>query len=124
MSYRILIVEDEPRVRTFIEMVLSDRGYTVQAVTSAAEARQVLTKEPADARLCLVIDVVLERESGIELAHEAFGLNPDYRVLLMSGYTDDVLVTFPSRESRIAFLRKPFTPTELLESLKSLCEGP
>lgn len=122
MSHRVLIVEDESVVLTFVETVLKSRGHEVLTARTAAEARAILNTLPADADLCLVIDVVLERESGITLAQEVIERNRGYRVLLVSGFTDEVLLALPEHSERIAFLRKPFSSAQLAAAVDSVCE--
>ncbi len=121
MPHRILIVEDESIVLNFAQLALQSSGHEVLVARSVAEARAILhAAYPAD-DLVLVIDVVLEAESGIAFAQEVTRSDPNRRVLLMSGFTDDVLLGDPELAERVAFLRKPFTKSELLRAVDSLC---
>jgi FixJ family two-component response regulator len=67
------------------------------------------------------MDVVLEKESGVAFAQELLDESPECRVLLISGFTDDVLITLPEYTGRTAFLRKPFTNQDLVTSVEALC---
>lgn len=121
MPQRVLVVEDEQVVLTFIETVLKRHGVEVLTARSAGEARQILAQQPDGADLCLVVDVVLDQESGIALAQDVIRQHPNYRVLLVSGFTDEVLLPSPEHEERIAFLRKPFSGPELLNAIDAVC---
>jgi two-component system, cell cycle sensor histidine kinase and response regulator CckA len=123
MPAPILIVEDEAVVLNFAQTVLKNRGHEVMAARSVAEARAIMGAEPTRRDLCLVIDVVLEHDSGIAFAEELVKTDPHRRVLLMSGFTDDVLLGEPELADRVGFLRKPFTKEELVLAVDSLCSS-
>ncbi len=121
MPHRILIVEDEPVVLNFARAALISSGHDVLAAHSVAEAHALLTTEVPGDELCLLVDVVLERESGIAFAQEVIRREPQHRVLLMSGFTDDVLLGEPGLDDRIGFIRKPFTRAELIAAIDAMC---
>jgi DNA-binding NtrC family response regulator len=121
MSHRILIVEDETVVLNFARTVLQNSGHEVLAAQSVTEARDILSAQVPFENLCLLVDVVLDGESGIAFAQEVVRHHPASRVLLMSGFTDDVLLGEPDLAERIGFLRKPFTRRELLSAVDSVC---
>lgn len=118
---RILIVEDDPIVRDVASASLQRFGHELMVAESAAEARQVLSALPADHELCMLIDVVLENESGIKLAHDVIASGRPVHVLLISGFADDVLLADPFVSVRVSFLRKPFTPGELVAAVDAVC---
>ncbi len=120
MPQKILIVEDETVVLNFARNALKKSGHEVMTAQSVAEAQKIVDRESAS-DLCLVIDVVLEKDSGIAFAEELIEKHPGYKVLLMSGFTDAVLMTRPEHEARITFLRKPFTKQDLLSAIDSMC---
>src|SRR3954471_9100690 len=121
MKRPILLVEDDDSVRAFIVLALQSGGREVLTTSSASEARKILLAQPETQPLCLVVDVVLNHESGIVFAREVFKKRPDGRILLISGFTDDVVLTEPDDAARMAFLPKPFTREHLLSALDKLC---
>lgn len=121
MPHPVLIVEDETVVLNFARTVLSRRGHDVLTAGTVAEARDVLQKQGSSNELCLVIDVVLNTESGIAFAQEVVKSDPHRRVLLMSGFTDDVLLGEPELANRVSFLKKPFTKDELISAVDAIC---
>jgi two-component system, cell cycle sensor histidine kinase and response regulator CckA len=111
MEKRILVVEDDESVRAFSVAALNFEGYDV--VTASAP--------PPAAALCLIIDVVLEDESGIHFAQELIKTHPNFRILLISGFTEDVVMTAPEDVARIGFLPKPFSRAEFAAAVGRVC---
>lgn len=121
MKRTILVVEDDDAVRDFIVVVLKSADYEVMTASSGTDARKVILARPDLQTLCLVIDVVLNHESGIAFAQDVIKRYPGFRVLLISGFTDDVLLTEPDDVARMAFLPKPFTKEDLVTAIEKLC---
>jgi PAS domain S-box-containing protein len=119
-SERVLLVEDEPAVNRLAERVLSDLGYTVHAAWSGEEALGVLERNGGVD--LLLTDVRLPRRSGPELAGVVLARQPQTRVLFMSGYAEDLRATLAGDE-RVAFLAKPFTPSELARKVRGVLDG-
>ncbi len=108
----ILIVEDDPFIRSLASRILSDRGYSILEAHDAVDASTVSRKHQGPIHL-LLTDVVLPGASGKQLARSLAEARPEMRVLYTSGYTDDAIIRHGILEAGIAFLQKPFTP-ELL----------
>ena len=121
MKRLILVVEDDDSVRGFIVIALESEGHEVMTATSVDAARKIITARPDAQALCLIIDVVLNHESGIAFAQDVIKRYPGFRVLLISGFTDDVLLLEPDNVQRMAFLPKPFTKEDLVKELEKLC---
>lgn len=120
MGRRILVLDDDETFRKFVAMLLTAEGNEVLLAANVETARRLIAQQPAGEPLCLVIDVVLDHESGIEFAQELVQAYPHYRILLISGFTDDVLMTKPEDTARIAFLPKPFVRDDIVSALKKL----
>lgn len=120
MGHRILVLEDDEVFRKFVTMLLVAEGHEVLAAASVEEARKIVATQPSGKSLYLVIDVVLDRENGIEFAQELIQRHSAYRVLLISGFAADVLMTKPEDSARIAFLRKPFRRDDIVLALEKL----
>lgn len=120
MANRYLIVEDDATILKFIESALHKEGHEVLTARSIAQAQARLSTQP-EAADCLVIDVVLQGESGIDLAQQMLKQHPGLRVLFISGFTDDVVVIEPEFAQRTAFLAKPFGRDALIAALDRVC---
>jgi two-component system, cell cycle sensor histidine kinase and response regulator CckA len=115
--HTILLVEDEDFVRRVACEILCEAGYTVIAATKASEA--LLTYEQQHAEL-LLTDVVLPEENGRTLAQKIRRMNPSIKVLLMTGYAEQMGQELTEHEE---FLRKPFASGELLGRVARLLES-
>lgn len=111
-SERILVVEDDPAVRSLCRNVLERKGYSVLTATSGDEALQRCRSSPVPIDL-LVTDLVMPEMNGRELARQFATLHPGARVLFMSGYADDRVMRWGDLEPGLDWLQKPFTPHEL-----------
>ncbi|MES2305907.1 MAG: response regulator [Gemmatimonadota bacterium] len=120
-SERILVVDDDPAVRSVVRRMLSRAGYDVVSVESGEEAELALRDESPFA--LLVTDMVMPGIGGGELARRAVATHPDLRVLFISGYTDDEVIRDARMESGRAFVAKPFTAEEFLGRVRDLLDG-
>ncbi|MBT3557173.1 MAG: response regulator [Rhodospirillales bacterium] len=115
----ILLVEDEDAVRLFGSRALRNKGYTVLEADNGETALDVLngSKEPID---LIVSDVVMPGMDGhtfIQLVRQEM---PDMRVVLMSGYTEEVFREEISRDPSIHFLAKPFSLKTLASTVRDV----
>ena len=115
----ILLVEDDEEVRGLAREVLEHLGYTVLAVTSAADAVLVAERHVGLIDL-LLTDVVMPRTGGGELAKAVTAARPETRILFMSGYTDDAIVRHGVLEEGVQLLEKPFTPEALAVKVRTV----
>ncbi|MHB8869998.1 MAG: ATP-binding protein [Thermoleophilia bacterium] len=123
-SKTILVVEDEPAVRTFTVRVLKEAGYGVLQAGAPAEALALFDECGQQVHL-LLTDVVLPGMSGRTLAQTICarqGGSP--RVLYMSGYTQNAIVHDGRLDAGVALLEKPFTPEALLLKVLDVLDGP
>lgn len=121
MSARaILIVEDDDHVREFLILALRAQGHEVFMAEQVEEARRIIFARPDADNLCLIVDVVLRNESGVDFAQEMLLRYPRFQVLLISGFTDDVVLSEHEMGDRLRFLPKPFTREELITAVDRL----
>lgn len=117
---RILIVEDDQLVRTFLESALSQLGYRVIAVEDAPAALDILGKQGGVD--LLVADVVLPRGmTGRELAAKLKETQPGLAVLFMSGFPDEASAASDPAFSPV--LKKPFHVQDLAQRIRDALDG-
>ena len=108
----ILLAEDEPIIRRFVETALKYAGYDVLAAADGAEALQL--SRSYRGRIDLILsDVKMPNLIGPELAATILQERPGVRVLLMTGKSSGEIPNAMRRE----LLRKPFPPKQLLERI-------
>jgi PAS domain S-box-containing protein len=118
----ILLVEDEPAVRSLAHMALQSKGYSVLVAGEYIEAMTLARQHVGDIHL-LLTDVIMPGLNGRELAHLLSALRPTMKVLFISGYTADAIAQHGILDEGVAFLPKPFTPRELLRKVRETLDG-
>ncbi len=118
----ILVVEDETTIADVIATALTRRGYQVLLAPNGTDALEFAATHKGTIDLML-IDVVMPKPSGREIADKVCVLRPGIRVLWMSGYTDDTIVRHGILEPDVNFLQKPFTPAALAGKIREVCDA-
>lgn len=117
-SEKILVIEDEGAVRQLVESLLTNAGYTVLALDDAGRALKLSKSEISEVDL-LVTDMVMPGMSGPDVAAQLAQLQPELKVLYVSGYTEHPSITEGQLPDRTTWLQKPFTREELLSKVRS-----
>jgi len=111
----VLLVEDEPMVRTVAERALTRHGYKVLTANNGEDALEILNRgETID---LLVSDVVMPLMDGPTMVREARKEFPELPILFMSGYAEEQLRKSIDLDN-VAFLPKPFSVQELAEAVR------
>jgi two-component system cell cycle sensor histidine kinase/response regulator CckA len=114
-SGTVLLVEDEPMVRSVAERALTRHGYKVMTADNGEDALEILGRgEPID---LLISDVVMPGMDGPTMVREARKSRPELKILFMSGYAEEQLRKSIDIEN-VNFLPKPFSVTELAEAAR------
>lgn len=117
----ILLVEDEAFVRKATSEALESAGYRVLTAENATQALQVLGEYAEPVNL-LLADVVMPGINGHELARDFSALCPQTRVLLMSGYEEQLTSCEQSVHRRPEYLAKPFSIPMLLKRVREVLD--
>ncbi len=113
----VLLVEDEAAVRDLEHLILSEQGYRVLTATNGEEALRVASQHEGHIDL-LLTDVVMPQMGGTELAERLRRLRPDLKILFTSGYTEDAIFQNAGPDPEMAFIPKPFQPSEFARKVR------
>lgn len=117
-SGRILLVEDEDAVRVFAIRALRNKGYTVLEARTGEGALDILRDEP-DIDL-LITDMVMPGMDGATLARLVRVERPEIKVILISGYSEEVARGDLVDSRDVHFLPKPFDLSQLASRVKEV----
>jgi CheY-like chemotaxis protein len=116
----ILLVEDDDAVRMITRQVLESRGYKICEAASATEALELWHSRAQESALLLSDILMPEGVTGRDLAEQLRASRSTLKVILISGYSADVLGkdTDYLHRTKTGFLQKPFSARALLESVR------
>jgi PAS domain S-box-containing protein len=116
-NFQILVVDDERPLRNLIVKILKKQGYSVLEAASFAEVEQILRDESPliDLLLC---DVMNPDGNGLDVYRALHEMQPEMRVLYMSGYTEEMVTERKLASENSVFLQKPFSVSELIDAVK------
>jgi two-component system, cell cycle sensor histidine kinase and response regulator CckA len=115
----ILFAEDDEMLMQMQTMFLRNAGYRVFEAADGNQAIK-LFREHSNEIEVVVLDVVMPVINGKETYEAIKKLRPDVKVLLISGYADDVITTKGIKQDKMNFLAKPFTPHQLLKKIREI----
>jgi PAS domain S-box-containing protein len=111
----VLVVEDQPDLRTVSMEILREQGYNVLEAAGGEQALEICAKHAGTIHL-LFTDIVMPGISGQELARQFQERRPDTGLLLTTGYSPMAI------DTAIPRLAKPFTPIELCSKVREVLD--
>ena len=121
-SKKILVVDDEQDMVTWITTLLEDNGYSTMATCNGSEAFELAKSHKPD---LITLDISMEKESGVKTLRrlQENGETSNIPVIMVTGVSPDVK-QFIERNKRVqppaAFLEKPIEKDELLKTVAGL----
>jgi two-component system cell cycle sensor histidine kinase/response regulator CckA len=111
----ILLVEDDPEMRTMLEILFEARGYHL-LIAEDGKAGWEMAKAHCGPIDLLLSDIVMPRMTGVELAQRINKSRPETQVLLVSAYHQAILLIDPNW----TFLPKPYEPKALIVKIERM----
>jgi DNA-binding NtrC family response regulator len=112
---RILIVDDEPQITSFLAFTFEDAGYVVRTACNGRDAITLCSAEPFDVVLS---DVMMPEMDGHQLVQWLAAHYPNTRTALMSGY--DEVRDKCSCSPRCPLIGKPFPPQKIVSFVEKV----
>src|SRR5258705_1070096 len=114
-SPTVLVIDDDADLRASIGRLLRSLGLDVQLFGSISD---FLKSDPPDGPTCLVLDVRLPGQSGLDLQRELAAANRELPIIFVTGHGDIPMSVQAMKGGAIEFLTKPFRDQELLDAIQ------
>jgi FixJ family two-component response regulator len=115
----VLVIDDDSDLRASVGRLLRSLGINVQLFASISD---FLESEPPDGPTCLVLDVRLPGQSGLDLQRELAAANRELPIIFITGHGDIPMSVQAMKGGAIEFLTKPFRDQDLLDAIQlGLC---
>jgi putative nucleotidyltransferase with HDIG domain len=112
---RILVVDDEPHVRTMIGSTLERQGYDVQLAASGREGLEILERNAFD---LVLTDIIMQDGNGITLLDRIHGQQPQIPVVMVTAIHDISVAIDAMRRGAYDYLLKPFEREHLINTVQ------
>ncbi|MCK5520468.1 MAG: response regulator, partial [Candidatus Marinimicrobia bacterium] len=118
----ILYAEDDEMIREITLQILSTQGYHVISCSNGQEA---LDKAKAlEFKFdILITDVIMPKMGGVDLSEKILEESPEMKIILCSGYNEEIKLQSWMDKKNIPFLRKPFNASDLTKMIRELLDG-
>src|SRR5262245_26279801 len=114
-SATVLVIDDDPNVRASIGRLMRSLGIDSQLFASIPE---FLKSDPPDGPVCLVLDVRLPGQSGLDLQRELARTSKELPIIFITGHGDIPMSVEAMKGGAIEFLTKPFRDQDLLDAIQ------
>jgi two-component system phosphate regulon response regulator OmpR len=114
---RILVVDDDARLRDLLNRYLGEQGFAVRAVRDAAEMNRYLARERHD---LMILDLMLPGEDGLSICKRLRGAGENLPIIMLTAKGDDVDRIVGLEVGADDYLPKPFNPRELLARIQAV----
>ena len=117
---KIILAEDDNDMRRFLAKALENAGYAVISFDNGLSAYNRLREEPFE---LLLTDIVMPEMDGIELARRAAELDPDIKIMFITGFAAVALNPDSHAPRDAKILSKPFHLRDLVNEVQKMLEA-
>jgi len=114
---RILVIDDEPRIRSLLQTAIGDAGHEVFEAANGKGAAKFLAQQPVD---LVITDLVMPETEGIETIRTLRRQHPDIKIIAISGAFQGRFLDVARALGADATLDKPFSIQKLLETVETV----
>src|SRR5246500_3031525 len=111
----VLVIDDDPDLRASVGRLLRSLGIDVQLFASISE---FLKSDPPDCPSCLVLDIRMPGQSGLDFQRELAAANREIPIIFITGHRDIPMSVQAMKGGAIEFLTKPFRDQDLLDAIQ------
>jgi FixJ family two-component response regulator len=111
----VLVIDDDPDLRASVGRLLRSVGINVQGFASISD---FLNSDQPDGPTCLVLDIRLPGQSGLDLQRELSRTKREIPIIFITGHGDIPMSVQAMKEGAIEFLTKPFREQDLLDAIQ------
>lgn len=119
-SNRILVVDDDPMVRQFVDLVLTQQGYAVSTAAASETALQALGREAFN---LVLLDIRMPGMTGLDVLRLMKARASSPKILMMTGQRDPATIRRSIETGAAGYLAKPFTPQDLVKRVRAVLRG-
>ena len=114
-SFTVFIIDDDPSIRAAIQGLMKSVGLRSE---SFASAQEFLSRRPADAASCLVLDVHLPGLNGLDFQRQLADAGVQIPIVFITGRGDIPMSVKAVKSGAVEFLTKPFRDQDLLDAVQ------
>ncbi|MCK6430346.1 MAG: response regulator, partial [Burkholderiaceae bacterium] len=114
---RVLVVDDDPRLRELLRRYLGDNGFTVYTAENAQAMNKLWLRERFDV---LILDLMMPGEDGLSVLRRLRGANDPTPIVMLTAKGEDVDRIVGLEMGADDYLPKPFNPRELLARINAV----
>ncbi len=114
---KLLVVDDDPRLRDLLRRYLTDNGFTVYTAENSVAMNKLWLRERFD---CLILDLMMPGEDGLAVLRRLRGSNDTTPIVMLTAKGEDVDRIVGLEMGADDYLPKPFNPRELLARLNAV----
>ncbi|AAW84609.1 osmolarity response regulator transcription factor OmpR [Aliivibrio fischeri] len=116
-NHKILVVDDDARLRSLLERYLSEQGFQVRSVANSEQMDRLLARETFH---LMVLDLMLPGEDGLSICRRLRSANNMLPILMLTAKGDEIDRIVGLEVGADDYLPKPFNPRELLARIRAV----
>lgn len=119
VAAKVMVVDDEKILLELMKDILNALGAEVIAVNDAMRASEVYRQNPGID--VVMLDVIMPGKGGVEILDELRRINPEVKVIFMSGYDkDNIVAEMVKADENLAFINKPYTMADCQQKISKM----